>query len=64
MNAIALALNEAKERAAAEVQIEIGPDGAEVRATIDGHTHIVRDPDAYKATCMAAEACGVELEDG
>lgn len=64
MNAVTLAVIEAIERAGAEVQIEIGPDVTEVRATIDGHTHIVCGPDAYKALCLAAEACGVELEDG
>lgn len=64
MNAVTLAVIEAIERAGAEVQIEIGPDGAEVRATIDGHTHVVRGPDPYRALCMAAEKCGVELEDG
>ena len=64
MNAVALALIEAMERAAAEVRIDVGSKLAGVRALLDGHLHIVCDPDPYRALCMAAEACGVELEDG
>ena len=32
--------------------------------TPDGHTHVVTGDDADWAVCLAAERCGVELENG
>lgn len=53
-------------RAGIAVSVAERSDGTiRVTATTpDGHRHVVNAGEAYEAVCLAAEAVGIELEDG